>query len=264
MVAVIGFFIGSRFIPSQNQFFLELAGKFALPILELSLITYLVINISKIRKIFKLNRLSMDRASTVRTAIQSVYQGRIASFMSDEILFFYYAFFNWGKYTLKENEFSYHKKSGITAIYGGLIFLVIVETFVLHLVISPYIPFLAWTITLLSIYSAFILFGLVRSLSHLPIKVEQNSLKLQYGLINRVTINFDTIKEISITKSSEDVKRISLLGALEEPNVLIHLKELATMTSIYGFKSKFQKLGIILDEPIKFVELMRSKTIHQN
>ena len=236
-VSIAGYLLGKQVIPMEHQGYLEIAGNYVLPVIELGVILFLLYNIRSVRKSYLTYKIENEIPEALQKALEIIYPKRLSSFLSHELLFFYYAIFCWGKRVLKKDEYSYHKDSGARAIYGVLLFLIIVETGVFHILIYPYAPIVAWILSILSIYSGFIFLGLSRSISKLPIKMDATSLRIRYGLINVADISFSSISKISLVKSSQEseFKQLSPLGSMEEPNILIHLIRSETLHTIYGF-----------------------------
>ncbi len=260
-IAIAGYFIGRQIIPVQHQGYLDFTGTYLLPAIEIGLISFLVYNIRRVRKAYLIFKKENEVPEALRKAFEVIYPKGISAFLTHELLFFYYALFSWKHRMLDENEFTYHKNSGIRAIYAVIIFLVVVETGVLHILIQPYAPIIAWIISFLSIYSGFILVGLSRSLSKLPLRIDAESLHIRYGLINTASIPLISINEIVMVKSSSEIdfKQISPLGVMEESNIIIHLNHPETLHGFYGIKSTFKSIGLFVDEPKDFIDRVENQ-----
>jgi hypothetical protein len=102
------------------------------------------------------------------------------------------------KRELKENEFSYHKDSGTITLLIAIIFIVAIETLVLHILLTKWSSLVAWILTFLSIYSGIQIFGFLKSMFKRPISIENNKLFLRYGIMNETTIDLKNIDNIEI------------------------------------------------------------------
>ena len=254
---ILGVIIGTSILPPENQFYLNLFKTWILPIVELSILSFVVYKVRAVVKRYKLQRKhSFDFFTTLKHTCQEILPKAAIAPAATEIAVFYYGFIYWRKRELKENEFSYHKESGTIALLIAFIFIVGIETFVCHMLLIKWSTIAAWILTCLSIYSSFQLFGFLKSILKRPILIEDNNLYLRYGIMSESTINIKEIDSIELSsKDLEDTKEIrkfSFLGELESHNVIIRLKAENTLTGLYGMKSNFKALALHVDNKNEF------------
>ena len=254
---IVGVLICSIIIPLENQYYLNLFKTWILPIVELSVLSYVIYNVRKGIKSYKQKKgISIDFFTTLKNTCYEILPKSVVIPVVTEIAVFYYGFIHWKKRELKENEFSYHKDSGTIPLLIAIIFIVAIETIVLHLLLTKWSNLAAWILTSLSIYSGIQIFGFLKSLYKRPISVENDKLFLRYGIMNEATIDFTNI--VSIEVSSKDIelnketRKLSFLGELESHNIIIRLKEESTLTGLYGIKKEFKNLAFYVDDKIEF------------
>ncbi|TXG37356.1 hypothetical protein [Seonamhaeicola maritimus] len=254
---ILGIVVCSIILPVENQYYLNLFKTWALPVIELSIVSYIVYNIRKAIKQYKLNKTqSFDFFTTLKkTCGEILPKGLVMPFVT-EIAVFYYGFVYWKKRRLKENEFSYHKESGTVTLLIAIIFIVGIETVTVHVLLSKWSHIAAWIFTFLSIYSGIQILGFLKSMLKRPISIECNKVYLRYGIMSETTINIEDIDAIEITskdfEKSKENRKLSILGDLESHNMLICLNKENTLIGLYGIKRTYKNLALYVDDGVRF------------
>lgn len=254
---IIGIVICSLILPTENQHYLNLFKTWVLPIVELSVLSFVVHNIRKAIKSYKQKEgNSIDFFTTLKNTCYELLPKHAVIPVVTEIAVFYYGFIYWKKLELKENEFSYHKNSGSISLLIAIILIVTIETVALHSLLTKWSSIAAWILTFLSIYSGIQIFGFLKSMLKRPISIEDDKLFLRYGIMNETTIdlkNIDSIelssKDIELTK---ETRKLSFLGELESHNLVIHLKEENALIGLYGIIRKYKTLAFHVDDKFEF------------
>jgi len=256
-VLIFGVIICSIILPSENQYYLNLFKTWVLPVVELSVLSFVIYSVRKgINNYKQKKHSSFDFFTTLKKTCYEILPKNVVILVVTEIAVFYYGFIYWKNRELKENEFSYHKDSGTITLLIAIIFIVAIETVTFHILLLKWSNSAAWILTFLSIYSAIQIFGFLRSMFKRPISIENNNLYLRYGIMNEATI---VLKEIdSIEISSKDIelnkktRKLSFLGELESHNIIIRLKKENTLIGLYGIKKKFKVLALHIDNKYEF------------
>jgi len=254
---ILGILICSVILPSENQYYLTLFKVWIFPILELSIISYAIYNVRKGIKSYNLKKEhSFDFFTTLKNTCYEILPKKSVMPVVTEIAVFYYGFINWKKRIPSKNEFTYHKNSTTITLLIAVIFIVSIETFVFHILLIKWNYTVAWSFTLLSIYSGIQLFGFLKSLSKRPYKIENGKLHLHYGILSEAIINLDEIETIEISSKdiefNKETRKLSPLGSLESHNVVIKLKNKTILNGLYGIKREFKTLAFFVDEKINF------------
>lgn len=263
-VMIIGMVLGSLFLPTDGQHYISLFKLWILPVVEISVLTYVLFKVRRAVKRFKIVQgATPDFYTAVKSTCKELMPSVAANVTSAEIAMVYYAFFNWKKRPYQSNEFTHHKRSGTPILMYTFIFLIVIETFAVHLILVKYSLVAAWILTILSVYTGFQIFGFARSLAQRPIVIEQDRIVFRYGILNETTINFDQIEKLEPTRKSienmEGTRKLSPLGEMESHNLLVHMKSEHTMHAIYGFKKKFSTLAVFVDDVQGFTKAVEDR-----
>ena len=254
---IIGLLIGSYFLPKENQEYLTLFKTWVLPIIELTVLTYIIIKVRSVVKEYKtLSNSRPDFFSAIKSACKDILPEKVVSPFATEVAVFYYGFFDWRKRETSINEFTYHKNSGTLGLMGGILMIISIETVALHFLFSNWNSTIAWVLTILSVYSAIQILGIAKSLTKRPIEVANSGVNLKYGIANEVFLSFDCIESLELSSKEMEkeklIKRLSILGELEGHNVIIKVNKEKELIGLYGFKKKFNTLLLFVDEPVEF------------
>lgn len=258
-VMIIGLLVGSYFLPQQSQTYLSIFKTWALPVIEISALIFVLIKVQgAIRKYKALKGSTPDFFNALVNTCQEILPKRLVLPFATEVAVFYYGFINWKTRETRENEFSYHKKSGTPALFYAVVLVIVVETVAIHFLLTQWSSVAAWILTALSIYTAIQVFGFAKSLSKRPISINKDSLTLRYGILNEVEIPLSDIDKVELSRKSLEKKgltrTLSPLDETESHNVIISLKEENELIGLYGIKKKFNVLGLHIDEPKEFSE----------
>uniref|UniRef100_UPI00404713C1 hypothetical protein n=1 Tax=Bacteroidota TaxID=976 RepID=UPI00404713C1 len=262
-VMIIGLLVGSYFLPQESQTYLSIFKTWALPVIEISILTFVIIKVRRAVKTYKeLKSATPDFYDTLKNVCSEILPKKLVLPFATEVAVFYYGFINWKTREINENEFTYHKNSGTPALFGGFIMIIGIETVALHFLLARWSIVAAWILTALSVYTAIQVFGFAKSLSKRPISINKDSLTLKYGILNEVEIPFSDIDKVELSRKSleknELTKTLSPLGELESHNVIIHLKKENELVGLYGMKKRFNLLGLHIDEPKEFNDRMKN------
>lgn len=262
-VMIIGLFVGSYFLPQESQKYLSIFKTWALPVIEISILTFVIIKVrSAVKKYKGLKGSTPDFFNTLKSTCYEILPNRLVLPFATEVAVFYYGFINWKTREINDNEFTYHKRSGTLALFYAFILIIGIETIAIHFLLIRWSLIAAWILTALSIYTAIQVFGFAKSLAQRPISINQDSLTLKYGILNEVEIPFSDIDKVELSSKSleknELTKTLSPLGELESHNVIIHLKKENDLVGLYGMKKRFILLGLHIDAPKEFNERMEN------
>ncbi|MDH5400091.1 MAG: hypothetical protein OEX02_18210 [Cyclobacteriaceae bacterium] len=256
-VMIAGLLLGSYFLPKESQTYLSLFKTWALPTLEMAVFIYIVIQVrGAIKKYKAVNVQSTDFYTVLKQTCRAVFPKQAAMLFATELAIIYYGLFSWRSRPVRENEYTYHKESGSLTLYITIVFLIAVETFVVHLLVMRWSTTAAWVFTGLSIYTIIQVLAILKSLAVRPLVVDNDTLVLRYGFLNETEIPIEEIEQIEI--SSRELKKhlstrtLSPLGDLESHNLIITMKQEKELVGMYGIKKKFKVLSLYVDKPEDF------------
>lgn len=264
-VFILGIVVASIILPTEHQFYLSLVKTWFLPLLEVTIITYVIVSIRKAFKKIRQNQESTpDFFTAAKKASESIVPNKaLSTAFATELSLFYYGFINWKTRELGELEFSYHKSTSTRMVLGVFFFLIIIEAVAVHLLVQNYSTVAAWILTILSIYGCVQILGILRSLSKRPIAIEKDGIILKYGIMNETRIPFEQI--VAIMEQTKDLDKedgllfLSPFKDMEGLSVLIEVDRTMDLSGFYGFKKTFTRIALYLDEPKSFIEKLNEK-----
>ncbi|WP_245830844.1 hypothetical protein [Marivirga sericea] len=256
---IIGLLIGSFFLPKESQSYLSIFKTWVLPIIEMSIIVFVLIKVrNAIRKYKGIKGSIPDFYNALKSTCYEILPRALVLPFVTEVAVFYYSFINWKTREVGANEYTYHKTSGTPALLYAFILVIGIETVVIHFLLTQWSIIAAWCLTALSIYSAIQIFGFAKSLTQRPISINEDSLTLKYGILNEVEIPFLDIDKVELSSKSLEknvlTRTLSPLGEIESHNIIISLNTENELIGLYGRKKKFILLGLHVDDPKEFKE----------
>jgi hypothetical protein len=264
-VATAGIVIAGLVIPKDHQQFLAQGRTIAFSLMELAVVGYFIIKARKAKKVYNQQKdVSFDFYTALKRAVAEVVPKRISNLLSTEIALFYYGFFSWKKRKTENNEFTCYKENGAMAVFFVIIFMILVETVVQHILIQLFSPTIAWIISIASIYSVLVLFGAARSLSKRPVIVTGNNIYLRYGILSETIIPFSNIESLETSHGAVEFNKemvpLSPLHKLENTNVVLTLREEGILHGFYGRRKKFKSIAFYIDSLAGFMAMFEKQT----
>ncbi len=261
-IFIVGTVIATYLLPLNEQKHLNIITTYIVPLVEFVLTTIVVSKVYRGLKSFdlKYSSDSDDMYIILKRSVADIFGDNwLNKFLASEIGVFYYAFFAWKKRRTRGNEFTNYKDNASIALAGAFLMVIFIETYAFHVFLIKWSSVAAWTLTITSIYTAFIIFGHIRALIKRPSILTDKKLILKNGLIADISINLDEIDKIEICNKkieSEDL-RIGNLGLSKEStnhNVALYFNSPQTIEKMYGFASKCDLLLVYIDNKNKFVD----------
>ena len=262
-VAALGIFTAGYLLPANQQTHLGFLTFWILPFLEIGLLGFAGYKAWRMMRIYK----KIKRENTdVHLVLKEVFVELLGqSFLSRAAAFeasvVYYAFLGWIPPAPDKNVFSYHKKRGTGAVYGVFAFLIIAETFVLHVLIANWSVVAAWVFSLSSVYVLILLIAQYKATYLRPIVVSDGFLRIRCGLFSDADIPLSDVVEFECRQDSplpKEIRQAALLKGFEPVNFLISTSRDATATGPYGIKSVFRKIGFFVDDKERLMERLET------
>ena len=260
-ITIVSIVMASFIIPVENQMHLDMVKKWGLPFVETFGIILVVVKVRKIIRMYKTEKINnIDIFSVIKKVILDMFPKLISSYLIFEIGFIYYAFIRWRKNKNQANQFSY-SSSGILPILMVFMFMLLLETILVHILLSLWSSIAAWILTGISIYTFVQLFALLKSIILRPIEVRNSRLFLRYGILRESEIYLKNIYRIEMGKSSH-IESLSPFKDLEDMNLIIHLNEDCTIFGIFGEPKKYRSIGIFVDNKLEFIKTIEEQAQH--
>lgn len=263
-VFVLSMVLASQLIPSDYQQTLGYI-QYLVPLIELFVIGFILYNVRKTVKAYGQQRQGKKRQGfleTVSEATTNAYgEGVFANVFATEISVFHYAIIGWNPQieAPKGERFTYHKESGYFAFLGVIIFALVVETAIFHLLLMQWSNVAAWILTGISIYSLFFVFGDFNAIRKRPIYFKEDGLMVRVGIRWRVFIPFEEIESVELRIPDKDKEEFANFIVAGEANTVINLKSEVTAKGLYGFKKTFSRLALNMDNRQDFQKQLSEK-----
>jgi len=258
---VLGVVLATFLLPDHLEYHLGLIKTFVFPLVELTVLSVVLWRVRKAISIFKAHKKEQGDFSAIflESARSILPNEQVAQIFTTEVSMIYYALFAWKKN--KSNGFTHYKKSGLLALLGAVIFIILIETFVLHLFLLRWSQIIAWIVFGLSLYTGLQIFGHIKALTRRKSQIAEGVLHLKYGLFGDTSIPLSQIERLEKTRKKvelEDkkVQQLALLGELEGHNLVLYLKTPHLLQKVYGINSPYEVLLLNMDEVDTFCEII--------
>ena len=222
----------------------------ALPI-EIGVVGFLIITARRLAK--ATGETDGDFATRFRAAARQTLGARIpADVLTTEVATLRYAF---GPAVHSEGGFTVHRRTASGTLVVGLTLAVLVETFVLHLVVSRWSEPVAWVLTAFSLYAIIWLLGDYRAMLSRPTAVVGDTLRLRIGLRWEADIPLETIERIEAARHEpggpKDRTRL-VAPVAGSTNIRIRFREPVTITGAYGMRRTVASIITHVDDAAGF------------
>lgn len=262
---VLGIIVAALILPGHQQYHLDLVRTYLLPTVELVLISVIAYHVFKTVRAFKKdsNR-TYDFYSVLKeSAIKSIGYPAVARIFASEVAMVYYALFSWKKSPRLDKGFTNYKENGVTALLGVILFLLLLETSIVHILLVRWNETVAFVIFLSSIYAAVQIFGHLKALRQRTSELIGNQLFLKYGLFGDMKIDLRNINRVELTSNniedeSQTVGKLALLKELESHNVVIYFNEKQRIEKAYGVNKECDTLLLHIDNKQEFMNTINN------
>ncbi|GBD16664.1 hypothetical protein HRbin26_01567 [bacterium HR26] len=171
------------------------------------------------------------------------------------------------RYRPDERDFSYRKRSIVSALVVLVILTAPVEILILELLI-PW-AWLRWVLLALAVYGMIWVIGLYASLVVLPHRVADDGLWLRYGLLSEACIPFPEIADIQVAPRKVpdgrdglrvvEEERAAYLAVGSRTDVTIALRRPQSFRTAFGRTAPVDTLHIAVDAPQRLCEAVRAR-----
>lgn len=242
---LLGFF----FMPEAHQQYLYLYQLYFLPVLELGVLVVVVLKMRKARKMFTATEQGDTYSRLHQVARQFIDVPRAAEIVATEMATIYYAVVAFRRSPAGKG-FSYHRETGLTAMMGALMLIVVVETVAVHILVEMFWSTgAAYVLSILSIYSLITLLGIVGASRFRKHQVAAEVLQLRFGL-QEAQVHYQQIQKLQKwTKEVPKVEGMATMALLGNVNMMLSLTSTSTLSRSYGIRTSYKYLAFWADDP---------------
>ena len=95
-VMIIGLILGSIFLPTQNQTYLDYFKSWVLPVIEITVFLYISFTVRKaIKEYKKLNSSDLDVYTALKSVCSTIVPQKLVASLAMELAILHYAFISW-------------------------------------------------------------------------------------------------------------------------------------------------------------------------
>ncbi len=156
-------------------------------------------------------------------------------------------------------SFTQHKQSGIVPLLVGLLFVGVLELWVVHLVVTRINPTLAWILFGIEAYGLLWFVGLIRSLPARPTEVLNHRVHIRYGILYDLAFDANDIESISMQPGAGDHEELhQKLHLFGSSNLVLHFRRSVEIRRPYGLSRSVRSVGLEMDEPRQFLRALEA------
>ena len=274
-ICLVGFLFAGVAFPEAQQEMVKTIRSWILPLMEVGVLVYLGVIVHRAASSIKTQD-SFDRKVRIENAARQIFgHHRIASIVAAEFTMIYYLF-RWpavGEKMADRMEvpkgatvFSYHKDSGMTALWLALMVVVLVELTVVHVLLAQWSMLAAWLASLSSVYIATMIIAQMRAIRCRPIFIHGGYLHIVNGMFRLTKISLSSIASFEITGNDPELTTTAdeVASAKDDlplncsvpvsHNVILKLHEKCTAELLYGATRRFQIAALHVDDPRLFAD----------
>lgn len=266
-IFVLSLILAGRILPQENHSYLKKVELVA-PLVEVIVFAVVAIKARQIAGHFRQIRPTFPYSpEALELAIQrglGAVPPIVGTLLSTELSLIYFAFTGWFRKFHPERQngltFSYHRQGGYLAVLGFMVFMLLLETTVVHLLLQRWSQTAALILTLATVYTLVWLFGDLHSMRLQPVVLGRTHLYLRTGMRWRVDIPLKLIdrveKAVSADKKAADFVNLAPIG---EARQVIHLVEPVQVVGLLGRRRSTTRIGVALDDDKAFVAALSAR-----
>jgi len=222
----------------------------ALPI-EIGVVAFLIVTARRLAK--ATGDADGDFATRFRAAARQTLGARIpADVLTTEVATLRYAF---GPSVLPDGGFTVHRRTASATLVVGLGLAVVIETAVVHLLVSRWNEPAAWVLTALSLYAIIWLLGDFRAMGARPTVVTSDTLRLRIGLRWEADIPLAMIESAEPARhemGGPKDKSELVAPVAGQTNIRIRFREAQAITGSYAMRRTVSSVITHVDDAGEF------------
>ena len=156
----------------------------------------------------------------------------------------------WRKPVITPTRFTVHRANGWMLYLGVFLFLMAVESTVVHLVLTVFVSAAAaWVATGMAAYGAIWFVGDAHTLRHGGVILGNDSLAIRVGVRWRGEVPWSAISSIEVGTAPDGAAKAAVLDG----NVVVRLRTPCELRGLFGRRRMCTAIALSIDEPNRFV-----------
>ncbi|GGI51172.1 hypothetical protein GCM10011425_23840 [Mucilaginibacter galii] len=250
-------------LPLQQQHYVLQLRKVSV-LVELAVIAYAISKFNKIRQEYQRLQTELpDGAYHMQQSIIAVLGNTFTiRMLACELTVLRFGLFWWMKSTfvsLGAKRFTTHRESGYMALFGVLLFVMLVELFAVHLLLMQYSAKAAIIVSALSAYGMLFLLADMVAISKNPVLILEKQLLLRTGMRWRAHTCLGNIETITKLSYDYEPEENCFKGAIikSSANLYLRFKQPVTVSRLYRSPIIVNSIVLSIDEPDAFTAALQ-------
>ncbi len=148
---------------------------------------------------------------------------------------------------------TFHRRSGWGSIVAAIVVLIVAEGLAVHMLLAQWSALAAWIMTGLDLYGILWLLGDYQALRLRPALVGKSKVQLRWGLRWSMDIPREMIARVEQLTGDVERRQDRLrIAALDEPELMVVLKQPLIAEGPFGFRKKVCEVALLPDDPSAF------------
>lgn len=244
--------------PQQQQYIIQVRKLSVLA--ELGVVIYAFSKINKIRTEYRRLQMELpDTAHHLQQSITTVLGNKLAiRMLACELTVLRFGLLCWQKVALIRpgaKRFSTHRDSGYVALFGVMLFVMLVEVFAVHLLLMHYSTLAALIVSAISVYGMIFLVADLSAVLKSPVLIIEDQLLLRTGMRWRLLTSPNNIDTIIKLKNDFEPNEGCFKGAVlkSSANIYVKFKQPVTVSRLYRSSILVTELIMSIDDPDGFL-----------
>lgn len=267
-IFVIGVLVAFYILPQNDRYLLNLITIYIVPLVEAGVLILVGFKVFRAIKGFRLEKNHSDDLFLIikKNTLSLLGKNRFTQFLASEIAIFYYALFVWKRKENRWPTFTHYKDNGGLTLIAAFLAIILIETIALHLFLMQWSGLAAWILTILSSYTAIVIFGHLKALVLRPSQLTDQELILKNGIIADIKIDLSAIENVEFCSTDLVYKDgiVAHLGLSKESqnhNIALYFNKPQIIEKVYGFTSDCDILLLEIDDKNRFLNTINAKIL---
>ena len=243
-VAAVGLLVARAIVPGSPKALIALGALAELVIIVAALI--------RVRSVIAAARARGEAAADPFDTVESFVRGilpvrAVADSVIYELGVIDWALFRRGRRARRgfEDAFLWSAASEWVVVVVAFSIVIVAESLALHVWLSSKFPSAAWIVTLLDLYAIVWLVADVRALGANGVRLTDEGLSIRFGIRWAADLPIDKVERVERAAGGNWDRKLALI---EDPTLVIVMREPVTLRGPYGIRRQAMRLGIRVDD----------------
>ncbi len=252
--------------------YIVFAGEAAFIGLELFILFQVAVKLPRLIRAYKMH--SEDGVPFFLPKVEEAFRSALKSTKVIKVLMtdmgvIYYSLFSWRKRPPRgENTFTYHQQTSVIALNIMLIHALAIESIGVHIWLHSWNAVASTILLILNIYTLLLLLAELQANRLCPFVITDEKLYLHVGLMKRLTVNVEDIREVRCYNGPEKISKAERKHIFdgraadfvqEKPAIEMTFVRRVEVKKPFGMTQKVEKAHVRPDDTKGFYEALSAK-----